>query len=782
MDARDSYIYLFGDFRLDPAARELRYCGELLEVPRLVFDGLVLLVENRDRAIGRNELIKAVWGRSHVEDVLVTQVIMRLRRLLGDDSKNPEYIRTVAGFGYHWIADTEEKGVRAGGEDDVAHSSMADSLFLLPQRRRWLWISIVVISIGFITTMIYILGTWNREGIPLSRQPDESVAVLPLEVDAPDESEFDWIRLGIMDLIAGRLRDAGLPVPPSDSVVSALHAVNRMSESDREAALRHVLGAGVVVRGKAVWREDTWVIELKAMSADDDQQRVNSNSAGIIPAAEHAADRLLAALGQERPKTDGTDESLSELLQQARAASLAQELDIARSILASAPDSMRAAPELLHELAWVEFRAGKINAAQEIMAELLDHPALTSQPQLRAKVWVLRGHLAMRQQDDWGVGVRFFNVAIEALDAQQWAPELGVALALRGASRNARHEFNAAAQDLGRARALFEVIGDRLGVARVLNYFGNLEWQRKRPVDALPHLRTSLEIYEEFGHVGGMRANLHALLRAQIRLLRWPEALATSERLWALRERIQDPGMRSSSMVIHADVLVRTGRIQEAMDVLEMLGREDATQDMPFIVVYREARARAELALRRGHPEDAVQFLTEVLEAWPQAGSPVAQSPDDAAYLALLRQRVTIAAGGPEPAADALPEVRGIEQVPAYLIARGEWAAYQDDHESAGKWFRSALDRAEHEGIPGGLVSAADAYGRWLLARDRLPGALAMAGRVADWAEHDYNAALLQVAVFHSSGRKDAWAVALERAQKLAEEREIPAGLLEFPR
>ena len=76
--------YLFRDFCLDPAARELRRNGELVALPISALDCLAYLIAHRERAVGRDELIAAVWGRADVADTLLAQTVLRIRRTLGD--------------------------------------------------------------------------------------------------------------------------------------------------------------------------------------------------------------------------------------------------------------------------------------------------------------------------------------------------------------------------------------------------------------------------------------------------------------------------------------------------------------------------------------------------------------------------------------------------------------------------------------------------------------------------------------------------------------------------
>lgn len=802
--------YRFGEFRLDPAARELWQGGQRLESPRMIFDGLAFLVENRGRAVSRDELIAAVWGRPHVEDIQVTQLVMRLRRAIGDDSHEPRFIRTVSGFGYRWVAETEEfpgRGVNVT-TGIIEPPSLADlaatpstpaqratgaslaSTALEFRHRRPLFLALLAGAL-LVFALLQLGRHRDQLTAPLPREPGEAIAVLPLEIDAPADTEAGWIRLGVMDLIAERLRDSGLPVPPSDSVVSALHAGVGLPEAKRLAALRRTLGAGILIQGKATQAAGGWTIELVASTAaSDGRRRVESNPSEIIAAADQATGLLLAALGQEARAPGAQDEALSELLQRARAAALALELETARAILAQASESLRGEPEVRYELAWVEYRAGRLDEAEELLIELLEDPILATRTRLRAAALAHRGVVTARKQDNFGVAMPYFDAAVAALDEEPWAPELGPTLAMRGVAHVFLNDFNAAARDLGQARSRFQVSGDRLGLARFHNYFGGLELERRRPIDALPHFRAAIDISQSFGHIDWLRGNLIGLLVGQVQLLDWPGALETSERLWVLRERIQDPVWHNQIKVSHATVLLAFGRHGEAEGILADAAQ--AESGLPPHAVRESEQARARLAWQHGRAAQAFRAAAKALELWPPHDNPAAQ---ERTGLALLHQRASIASGQAVPATRTLSttarpvgdrgreatDTAAIEEDPAYLVARAEWAAHGNDHDEAERLFRKAAANAEHWPVPTTLVMVADAYVRWLLGQDRVPEALAQAGRVAGWAEHDYDSALLQVAVFHASAQHEAWTIALRRAQGLAGERRIPAGLLVPP-
>src|SRR5579859_2525720 len=104
-------VFRFFDYRLDPARRELLKGEVLVELSSRAFDCLVYLVQHRDRAVGRDELISAVWGRADVSDNMLSQTLLRVRRALGETNSEQSAIRTVTKFGYRWVAPTETEPV-----------------------------------------------------------------------------------------------------------------------------------------------------------------------------------------------------------------------------------------------------------------------------------------------------------------------------------------------------------------------------------------------------------------------------------------------------------------------------------------------------------------------------------------------------------------------------------------------------------------------------------------------------------------------------------------------
>jgi DNA-binding winged helix-turn-helix (wHTH) protein len=95
--------YRFSDFMLSPRRRMLVRGGrEQPLIPRY-FDLLVFLIERRHEAVHRRDIFDNVWKDVLVSDSALSQAIRTIRRTLGDDSREPRFIRTVSRHGYRFV-------------------------------------------------------------------------------------------------------------------------------------------------------------------------------------------------------------------------------------------------------------------------------------------------------------------------------------------------------------------------------------------------------------------------------------------------------------------------------------------------------------------------------------------------------------------------------------------------------------------------------------------------------------------------------------------------------
>jgi DNA-binding winged helix-turn-helix (wHTH) protein len=101
------HIYTFGSFTLDERERQLTREGKPVSLTPKSFDTLVQLLQRPGRVLGKREMIERIWPETFVEEASLAQNIFTLRRALGEDATNIQYIETVPRIGYRFIGKVE---------------------------------------------------------------------------------------------------------------------------------------------------------------------------------------------------------------------------------------------------------------------------------------------------------------------------------------------------------------------------------------------------------------------------------------------------------------------------------------------------------------------------------------------------------------------------------------------------------------------------------------------------------------------------------------------------
>lgn len=92
--------YVLKDLSIDTDARTVRRGDTYIKLPDLSFNVLIKLIETSPEPVGIEGFSISVWRGGHVSDETVAQRITLLRKALGDNPRDPSYVRTVRGLGY----------------------------------------------------------------------------------------------------------------------------------------------------------------------------------------------------------------------------------------------------------------------------------------------------------------------------------------------------------------------------------------------------------------------------------------------------------------------------------------------------------------------------------------------------------------------------------------------------------------------------------------------------------------------------------------------------------
>jgi DNA-binding winged helix-turn-helix (wHTH) protein len=109
----------FGACVLDADRRELRRSGEPVHLSPKAFELLLALLESRPRPLSKADLHRRLWPSTFVHEANLPNVVAELRAAIGDDARQPRFVRTVHAFGYAFSGRVAEGD--ATPEDGEAH-------------------------------------------------------------------------------------------------------------------------------------------------------------------------------------------------------------------------------------------------------------------------------------------------------------------------------------------------------------------------------------------------------------------------------------------------------------------------------------------------------------------------------------------------------------------------------------------------------------------------------------------------------------------------------------
>ena len=270
--AKDNRFFEFGEFRLDARERTLLHKGEAVQLTPKAFDTLLVLVENAGSLIEKDEMMRAVWPDSVVEEVGLARNISVLRKALGQEEGGPQFIETVPKRGYRFTAEVQpraeselvyeqsslsqtveiyrEYSTGEGLASQVKHplterlpsppAATLESRFLKTSRARAVFVvSAIVLSAALV--YVFIAGRTK----PFDKSKIKSIAVLPFKrLDAADDNER--LGIGMADTLITRLSNVqALSVRPTRDVVRYDNAQQDITETGRALGVDAVLDGSI---------------------------------------------------------------------------------------------------------------------------------------------------------------------------------------------------------------------------------------------------------------------------------------------------------------------------------------------------------------------------------------------------------------------------------------------------------------------------------------------------------------------------------------------------------
>jgi TolB-like protein/DNA-binding winged helix-turn-helix (wHTH) protein/tetratricopeptide (TPR) repeat protein len=200
----------FGEFELDEERRQLLRSGQPVPLEPKAYELLWLLVERRPKALSRPQIHDVVWPDTFISESTLGVVINNLRQALGDDARDPRFIRTVRGFGYSFCGEVRREvavDADAQGDLNLEEGEHSNSQAAISRRagRPWGWLLAGAVAIAGATA-----GVWlsTRPPTPVDSAAIRSLVVLPFENLSKDPAE-DYFAAGMHDALTTALSKVG---------------------------------------------------------------------------------------------------------------------------------------------------------------------------------------------------------------------------------------------------------------------------------------------------------------------------------------------------------------------------------------------------------------------------------------------------------------------------------------------------------------------------------------------------------------------------------------------
>ena len=264
MSQQKQHFYDFGPFRIDVMKRRLLRDGEVIRLTPKAFDLLLVLVEEGGRTIEKEELLDRVWPGTAVEENNLNQNITALRKSLGDSRQESQYIATIPGIGYRFVAT-----VRAPGEEDLtqrrqgaagegAKEAIQPHINKRPARVfRYALLIVVPLLLAALAFSLY-----RREA---PRPAMSSIMVLPLENISGNSNE-EYFADGMTDALIGDL-----------AKISGLHVISRTSSMHYKGTKKSLpeiareINVDAIVEGTVQRSGDRVVVRTQLIHAPTDR-------------------------------------------------------------------------------------------------------------------------------------------------------------------------------------------------------------------------------------------------------------------------------------------------------------------------------------------------------------------------------------------------------------------------------------------------------------------------------------------------------------------------------
>ena len=272
--------------------------------------------------------------------------------------------------------------------------------------------------------------------------------------------------------------------------------------------------------------------------------------------------------------------------------------------------------EVLFRLGCCRYRLASVSTALALLTEALELAERSGIPcdRLRSRIFGWRSR-CYRRQRDWGAAREDVERALELAEALDDRRATADAYFLGALVSERRGQWVAARSYAERAKVLYEEIDDRANTGKLLTTLGGLTFLLGKPDESIPLFKQAFAVALEVGSDADAAQAVSSL--AQVHLRTGQLELAEQQAghaLELLADRVDFIDEIGNAQLVLGRSLLEQGRLEEAEE--KFRAAEESFEQLSSASHKAAAwTAQAELAVRRGEKEDAIQLYQQAVEA-----------------------------------------------------------------------------------------------------------------------------------------------------------------------
>ncbi len=316
MDSLRQKAFFIGDWKVSPTEGLLLRGDDVVHIEPKAMELLVYLAQRQGEVVAREDIEKDVWGGTLVSYDSITSTVIKLRKALQDNAREPDYIATIPKRGYELIASVGEQ------EDPGTHEGTQSNGLQHANKSTWYFLSagflVVAVGVAWFVLSASVdpvlidesnVSPVSKENIAQQSLETPSIAVLPF-VNMSGDPEQEYFSDGITeDIITDLSRLKNLAVIARNSSFTYKDTTSNVVDIGDDLKVSHVLEGSVrrsgdrvritaqlidAINGQHLWAEryDRELNDVFAVQDEITEQIVTALSVQLSGEEKHRTNKI----------------------------------------------------------------------------------------------------------------------------------------------------------------------------------------------------------------------------------------------------------------------------------------------------------------------------------------------------------------------------------------------------------------------------------------------------------------------------------------------------------